>query len=324
MIHRKRKKRHGAEESVFQILFLVLLFLSILRILDLLPEKDKDPQPVSAVAAFDPASIPPESNTVPSPQRSLSVYDVETVVSSGGLDLRGMEPKILIYHTHTTEAYTATKASPYVKTGSFRTADASKSVLAVGEALAERLRTHYGFCVIHDTTDHEPPSLKTAYERSEKTMRSYLEQYPSLILFIDIHRDASSDASDYVMVDGMPTARLMCVVGQGTKYEEKPDFDRNYDLASKLTQHLRKIEKRLARDVRVKTGRYNQHVGSLSLLIEVGHNANTLEQALHAVPSLAECLALALAETDMVEPPASSVTALSHLLVPCGAGIDKE
>ena len=155
-------------------------------------------------------------------------------------------------------------------------------------------------------------------------MRKYLEQYPSLVLFIDVHRDASSDAKDYVVVDGSPTARLMCVVGQGTKYRDKPDFERNYALAVKLTENLRHIEKRLARDVRVKTGRYNQHVGLLSLLIEVGHNANTLEQALHAIPSLAESLALTLAQTDLPEQAGKSPSNFCRLWIPAGAGIDKE
>ena len=322
MDHRRDRKPHAMGESFFCLLFLVLLFLSVLRAIDLLPAAD---------TAFSPASTPMPTeealteNRLPLwPERILlSISHMETAAFSHGLDLRGQEPKILIYHTHTTEAYTATKASPYVQTSSYRTKDAGKSVIAVGEALAERLRTQYGFSVIHDITDHEPPSLKTAYGRSEQTMRSYLKRYPSLVLFIDIHRDASSDTSDYVLLDGQPTARLMCVVGQGTKYEEKPDFETNYALASSLTENLRQVDKRLARDVRVKTGRYNQHVGELSLLIEVGHNANTLEQALNAVPSLAESLALALAELDATEPDGHDEPGLRQLFVPDRAGIDK-
>ena len=317
MKHRKIQRSLAAEESFFRILFLILLFLSVVRIIDLLPPREGLLQPVFAPATPVPSEGPSETDEV---STSLAVYHIGTSIRHRALDLRGPEPKVLIYHTHTTEAYTATPASPYVQTSSYRTADASKSVLAVGEALAQRLRTEYGFTVLHDTTDHEPPSLKTAYDRSEATMRKYQGQYPSLVLFIDVHRDASSDTKDYVLVDGSPTARLMCVVGQGTKYDQKPDFDRNYALASALTDHLRGIEKRLARDVRVKTGRYNQHVGDLDLLIEVGHNANTLEQALHAVPSLAESLALTLAEMDAIE----TSTERCSLLVPCGPGIDKE
>ena len=322
MDHRRNRSPHARSESFFRLLFLVLLFLSVLRAIDLLPAAD---------TAFSPAvtPVPTEEalmeNRLPLwPERVLlSISHMETAAFSHGLDLRGQEPKILIYHTHTTEAYTATKASPYVQTSSYRTRDSGKSVIAVGEALADRLRTQYGFSVIHDTTDHEPPSLKTAYERSELTMKSYLERYPSLILFIDVHRDASSDTKDYVLVDGQPIARLMCVVGQGIKYEEKPDFDTNYQLASVLTENLRRVESRLARDVRVKTGRYNQHVGELSLLIEVGHNANTLEQALNAVPFLAESLALALAKTESSDPAGQAFAPFEGWLVPNGAGIDK-
>lgn len=322
MNHRRIRSPHAAEESFFRLLFLLLLFLSVLRAIDLLPVADTTRKPASTPIPTEEAMT--ESTLPLYPERiTLSISHIETDKLFHGLDLRGEEPKILIYHTHTTEAYTATKASPYVQTSSYRTADPSKSVLAVGEALAQRLRIQYGFSVIHDTTDHEPPSLKTAYERSEQTMKRYLERYPSLILFIDVHRDASSDSSDYVLVDGCPTARLMCVVGQGTKYEEKPDFDRNYALASSLTEHLRLTEKRLARDVRVKTGRYNQHVGQLSLLVEVGHNANTLEQALNAVPVLAESLALTLAEMEGSAHPQPAEPSPGLPLVPLGAGIDK-
>ena len=327
MNHRHDRRSHAAQEQFFLMLFLLLLFLAALRVIDLLPAPPESIRPAFSEAASGPVVEEPmqaagmdEQPTGPAP---VTVSHVETAILSSALDLRGEDPKILIYHTHTTEAYTATENAPYVQTSAYRTADAGKSVLAVGEALAERLRIQYGFSVIHDTTDHEPPSLKTAYDRSEQTMRDYLAKYPSLVLFIDIHRDASSDTSDYVMVDGSPTARLMCVVGQGTKYEEKPDFDKNYALAAALTENLRRVEKRLARDVRVKTGRYNQHVGQLSLLIEVGHNANTLEQALNAVPSLAESLSLTLAEMtaeDSEKAPAS----FSRLLVPDSAGIDKE
>ena len=318
MKHRTIPESRVWEESIIRLLFTLLLFLSILRVIDMLPDANS-----AAIPAFSetaPAqTVPMDEMDTPTP-----IEDVDIELFSQGLDLRGQDPKILIYHTHSTEAYTATASSPYVQTGSFRTADPSKSVLAVGEALAQRLRIQYGFSVIHDTTDHEPPSLKTAYERSEKTMRRYLEKHPSLILFIDIHRDASSDEKDYVMVDETPTARLMCVVGQGIKYADKPNFDRNFALAASLTENLRHIEKRLARDVRVKTGRYNQHIGQLSLLIEVGHNANTLEQALHAVPSLAESLALTLAETTVASASEEAQNTFIRLLVPQGAGIDKE
>lgn len=203
-------------------------------------------------------------------------------------------PTILIYHTHTTEAYTPTAENPYAQTSAYRTREQDKSVAAVGEALKKELEEVYGYVVLHDTTDHEPPKLATAYERSEVTMAAYKEKYPTLNIFIDLHRDASSDNTDYVLLNGQPVARVMCVVGKGEKYEVKPDFESNLSLAEAFTDSLNRQQQGLGRKVRIKLGRYNQHLSSHCLLLEVGHNANTLEQALHVVPAIAKALHEAL------------------------------
>ena len=210
-------------------------------------------------------------------------------------------PTILIYHTHTTEAYAQTETYTYTPSGNWRTTDNEKNVVAVGELLAEQLRAR-GFSVLHDTTDHEPPKLATAYSRSEQTMRDYQEKYPSLTVFIDVHRDAYGDAdtpiTDYLELDGEQVARMMFVVGTGegatgTGFAEMPDFESNYALAEAATEYLTAVDSRLARPIRVKTGRYNQHISDHCLLVEIGHNCNSLDQALAAVPYLAEALAAA-------------------------------
>lgn len=219
-----------------------------------------------------------------------------------GLRLRGKEPKILIYHTHTNEAYFPTEAMPYRESSRWRTADKERSVVAVGERLKTVLERDYGYSVLHDTTDHEPPKLSTAYERSEQTMLTYLEKYPSLEVFIDLHRDAYGNdpkaPADYITVNGEQVARLMFVVGRGEAYADKPFYETNRRFAERMTAYLNSIDPSFARPIREKKGRYNQHVGAYCLLIEVGHNANTLEQALAAVPYLAEAIAYASAETE--------------------------
>ena len=208
--------------------------------------------------------------------------------------LRSDKPTILIYHTHTTEAYTQTETETYQEAGKWRTKDNTKNVVAVGERLKEILERDYGFLVIHDTTDHEPPKLATAYERSLKTMERYHTEYPSIVLFIDLHRDAyaaDNAPCDYLSINGTETARLMLVVGKGEKYEDKPYFESNLALARRMTEYLNSIDSKLCRPIREKTGRYNQHVAPNCILVEVGHNANTLFQALAAMPYLAESIA---------------------------------
>lgn len=247
---------------------------------------------------------------------SFSVMEVETIYDSvetvSAAEPGGQGPEILIYHTHATEAYLQTPAYQYVESGDWRTKDESRNVVAVGALLAKTLEDTYGRSVLHDTTNHEPPKLSTAYSRSLATMQSYQSRYPSLRVYIDVHRDAYSatdidnnEAKDYVSIDGQQVARIMFVVGTGkgatgAGFNEMPDFDANYGFASAITALLRARDARLSRDIRIKTGRYNQHLSARSLLVEVGHNANTLEQALAAVPYLAAAIDKALSE-DAIE-----------------------
>ncbi len=210
-------------------------------------------------------------------------------------------PRVLIYHTHTTEAYLSYGGDTYEASDKWRTKDETKNVVAVGELLTKLLSEQYGIAVIHDTTNHEPPKLSSSYSRSLLTMQAYREQYPTIEYFIDVHRDdygkgVSDEPQDYVKIDGKETARLMFVVGTGAGatgagFGEMPDFSSNQAFALDVTNRLQKVSKGLTRDVRIKTGRYNQHVSSHCLLVEVGHIANTLSQALTAVPYLARAVA---------------------------------
>ena len=218
--------------------------------------------------------------------------------------LRSDKPTILIYHTHTTEAYTQTQSDPYIEAGKWRTKDNTKNIVAVGEVLKEILERDYGFQVIHDITDHEPPKLSSAYERSLTTMERYHREYPSIVLFIDLHRDAhnTDDAPcDYLTLNGIETARLMLVVGKGEKYEDKPYYESNITFAERITNHLNTINEKLCRPVRIKIGRYNQHVAPNCILVEVGHNANTLSQAKAAMPYLAESIAYAFSTEGIAQ-----------------------
>ena len=122
-------------------------------------------------------------------------------------------------------------------------------------------------------------------------MQHYREKYPDMDLYIDLHRDAADvekNKDDVAVIDGKRCARIMFVVGKGTKYEKKPDFDRNYALAEKLTAELASYDARLVRKIRVKEGRYNQHLA----------DANTLQDALNSTAYLAEAIAKVIRVVD--------------------------
>ena len=201
---------------------------------------------------------------------------------------RAARPRVLIYHTHTHEAYAQTPDDPYEETEPWRTEDQTRSVVRVGAELAALLEAR-GFDVVHDATDHEYPQLNTAYARSLDTLAGYADQ--SFDLRIDLHRDAwDSSMAACTEINGRRAAQLMLLVGDGGDYAVKPDYEANLAFAARLTERLNALSEGLCRPVLVKHGRYNQHMGTPSVLIEAGHNLNTLDEALEAMPCLADAL----------------------------------
>lgn len=196
--------------------------------------------------------------------------------------------RILIYHTHTHEAYEQVNEDPYEALEAWRTTDADHSVVRVGTELAAQLE-HMGFEVVHDTTDHEGSELSTAYTRSLETLESYPEPFD---LYIDLHRDAFVQGEDnaYALSDGSPSAQLMLLIGNGNGFDVKPCYAQNYAFAQALSERINQAEPGICKPVMVKDGRYNQNIGVFSILVEVGHNRNTLREALNAVPALASGL----------------------------------
>lgn len=210
--------------------------------------------------------------------------------------------KILIYHTHTYEAYEQDPNDQYVEASAqWRTKDESHSIVGVGNKLAREL-TAMGYEVVHDKTEFEPPKLGTSYIRSLEMLDGRVANGEEYAMIIDLHRDAWDQVQQRQMtatVDGEEAARLMMLIGTGegstgAGFSIKPNWKENYKLADALTRQLNGEYPGLAREVMVKTGRYNQHISDHSVLIEVGNNRNTLKEALAAMGPLARAIDQAL------------------------------
>lgn len=248
-----------------------------------------------------------DSQSVVQPTQTLaSVPTTETpdasafsIVPLGGAQLPEAG-RILIYHTHTYEAYEQ-GTQPYQETERWRTADPGYNMIRVGEELTQLLRG-LGYTVVHDTTAFEPPDLNSAYARSLAMLESRNEARESYDLYIDLHRDAyvEGQAGDNtVTIGGVEIARLMLLIGKGegytdAGYDQKPDWEANLACAQSITDALNEQTHNLCKEVRLKSGRFNQHVATNCVLIEVGNNRNTLQQALAAMPYLADAIHAAL------------------------------
>lgn len=216
--------------------------------------------------------------------------------------------RVLIYHTHTFEAYQKTENANYSETETWRTADERFNVVRVGEELAALLRG-LGVDVTHDATAFEPPDLSSAYARSLEMLEKRTAAGEGYDLYIDLHRDAYGAAqsqNNTVRAGSVELARLMLLIGRGDgqtseDYALKPDWERNLRIASSITDGLNAQQSGLCKNVMVKSGRYNQHVAPCCILVEAGNNHNTLEQALAAMPYLADAVYDALQSPEIAE-----------------------
>ena len=212
--------------------------------------------------------------------------------------------RILIYHTHTYEAYEQ-QGEAYQETERWRTADSAFNMIRVGEELAQLLRS-LGYTVVHDTTAFEPPDLSSAYSRSLAMLENRAQAGEQYDLYVDLHRDAYVEGqagSNVVMAGGVETARLMLLIGKGegytgVGYDQKPDWQANLATAQQITDALNQQVPGICKEVRLKSGRFNQHVARNCVLVEVGNNGNTLQHALAAMPYLADAIAATLQVTD--------------------------
>lgn len=261
-------------------------------------------------AASEPTSTPvllstksPEPTASPTPEPEMMIdedgditlrSDIEASFSTATYSFSD-PPTVLIYHTHATEAYLKGETDDYVETETGRTENNAYNVVAVGDALASALKQR-GFAVIHDTTNVEPPELTSAYSRSLDIM----EQYDDIDIYIDLHRNASRQlgrSDNTVLLGDTPYAKLFFVVGTGLgtyegEYDILPDWESNYTFALSVMDAIESEAPSLVKPIRLKVGRYNQHMG-LCLLAEIGTNADTLSAALNSVDYLADALASA-------------------------------
>ena len=207
------------------------------------------------------------------------------------------QPQVLIFHTHTTESYMTYYAGYYNNEDVGRPTDIHKNICAVGEVLANRLRSA-GIGVIHDTTLYDYPEYTGAYGRSRETVEEITEKYPSICLAIDRHRDAIlrdsvTRVKPTVTVDGQKAAQVMLVLGAGESADNpNPTWRENVRLGFRLTSVLAAIEPDLSRPVSLTESNYNQHLlpqGAM-LLLEIGTDVNTFSEAMVSASLVGDAL----------------------------------
>ena len=211
------------------------------------------------------------------------------------IDLQGDAPKVLIYHTHSQEAFADSRPGEWQDT-----------VVGLGETLKNNLESRYGVSVLHltDTFDviDGVTDRSAAYTYAEEKIWEVLQEYPSIKVVIDLHRDGVADGTRLVTnIGGKDTAQLMFLNGLcrtaangPIEYLQNPYLTENLAFSFKLQAKAAQYYPDLMRRIYLRSYQYNLHILPRSLLVECGAQTNTVEEVQNAMPLLADLLYLVL------------------------------
>lgn len=196
------------------------------------------------------------------------------------------EPLVYIYNSHQTESYVSEFAEDFninntVYLGSYilkeYLSDLGINALVEDNSIVDVLNTN-GW------------KYNSSYKASRILMEQAKKDHPSLMFFIDLHRDAGSYERTTAEIDGVKYAKMMFVVG--LKHE---NYQPNLDLAKALNEKIRAIDSSLTRGVLQKdnagaNGIYNQDFDPNTILIEVGGQYNYIEEVNNSLKVFANVL----------------------------------
>jgi stage II sporulation protein P len=201
------------------------------------------------------------------------------------------QPQILIYHTHSQESYA--DSAPGVQ---------SETIVGVGERLAKILREDYGFNVIHHLGQYDIDGRDYAYSKAMEGISAVLENNPSIEVMIDLHRDeTNADTRLVTTIQDKEMAKFMffnglCYTRELGQLESlsNPYIQENLAFAFQMQLFADEYYPGLTRRIYLKGYRYNMHFRPKSLLIELGSQTNTLEEAMNSCDPIAHIIASVL------------------------------
>lgn len=232
-------------------------------------------------------------------RKTFYAEDPTTKIRKGQLDfdtLMGFDaqlkqdngkPQILLYHTHSQEAYIDSAPN-----------DESASIMGVGEYLCDILRTKYGYNVIHHMGKYDVEGRDYAYANAVADIESILAKNPSIEVIIDLHRDqTSADTRLVTNIQGMDMAKFMFFNGLSYTRElgeltrlPNPYVQDNLSFAFQMQLFAEEHYPGITRRTYLRGYRYNMHYRAKSLLIELGSQTNTVEEALNSCEPLAHVI----------------------------------
>ena len=197
------------------------------------------------------------------------------------------KPQILIYHTHSREEFVNSNGND------------DTTIIGVGDRLCKILKEQFGYNVIHDKTYYDIVNGRLdrneAYDQSRVGVRKIIKKYPSISLILDVHRDGVNTGTKLVTeINGKSTAQVMFFNGMSRfkttgdiGYLYNPYLYENLALAFQMKLNAECYYPGFARYNYVNAYKYNLDLCKQSMLIEVGAQTNTYQEAKNAAEPLA-------------------------------------
>ncbi len=198
--------------------------------------------------------------------------------------LSGGKPLVGIYHTHSSESFIPISGESHRRGGQ------PGDIIQIGQVFVDTLN-HRGISAVQSKNIHYYPSFMKAYGPSEITAKKLLEDYPSIEMLFDIHRDADQRENSIVVINGVPVAKILFVVAQGQQELQQPHWQENYAFAKLIDAKLNQYYPGMSKGIQVVEWRYNQHLHPRALLLEVGCQDSTKEELQHSIEMLSDVLA---------------------------------
>lgn len=242
------------------------------------------------ISQKEPEQIVFDDNSVKINNQTSKTYDIDAMLKAP-IDLKVQKntvaPQILVIHTHGTESYASDENFDYEATDDRRLTDKEMSIAKIATILTDNLNES-GINTVYCDEYHDYPQYNGAYSRSQQTIDKYLEQYPTIKMVIDVHRDAiisTSGEHTYTTtnIDGKECAKLMMVIGTDAGGLTHNNWQDNLNNAVNLQGFINQKELAIMRDINLRDSRFNQHSTSGSFILEVGTSGNTLTHAINAI-----------------------------------------
>lgn len=210
------------------------------------------------------------------------------------------EVSVLIFHTHTTETYQTLDKDSYLKSFSPRTENEKENMIRVGEEIVTQLEKA-GIGVIHDKEIYDR-KYSGAYDRSGEAVDRYLEKYPSIQVVLDVHRDAiqtseTTKVKPVTTINGKKAAQIMIITGcEGGNVTDFPHWEDNLKFALRLQKTAEEMYPTLMRPLFFCNRKYNMYKSKCSVLLEMGSDGNTLDEATYSGRLIGDVLGEMLSE----------------------------